>query len=404
MTPGTDKRQIFGWSMYDFADTIFSALFVTVYFPIFVVLKGGNAFHVGLITSISMLMAGLLVPFLGAVADITKRKKLLLFIFTTACCTATFLSGFFGLTVVLVLALLAMFFYHASLDVYDSLLVDITHKKNMGWISGLGTAVGYMGAILSVVLAFIIGKFYGYETIKGISIVFMLTGALYFGFSMFTFFLVRKDPETKIKKQHLKQAALQVISTIKGIKQYKQVWLFLLASFLYVDGANTAIIFLFLYAKDQLGMALAQFLPLYIAMAFTAGIGSLLFGKITDKIGHKKTLTIVLALWGIAILTMFIHTNYATFLAVGLLGGALLGAIWTISRPLLISLAPPHKTAELLGYQGLTEKFSGVIGPFLYGLVAVAFGFRQALLIVIVLFFSGAAVLYFVKEKKPQTQ
>ncbi|MBW2996873.1 MFS transporter, partial [Candidatus Woesearchaeota archaeon] len=72
----SNKKEIFGWSMYDFADTIFSALFITVYFPIFVVLKGGTAFHVGLVMSLSMLLAGLLVPFLGAVADVTQRKKL----------------------------------------------------------------------------------------------------------------------------------------------------------------------------------------------------------------------------------------------------------------------------------------------------------------------------------------
>jgi UMF1 family MFS transporter len=94
------------------------------------------------------------------------------------------------------------------------------------------------------------------------------------------------------------------------------------------------------------------------------------------------------------------RTTYPIFLAVGIFGGALLGAIWTITRPLLISLAPKDKIAELLGYQGLTEKFSGVIGPVLYGWVAVAFGFRQALIVVIVLFILGGLVLRFVKEKR----
>ena len=96
----TIKKQIFGWSMYDFANTIFSALFITVYFPLFVVLKGGTAFHVGLTMSISMLLAGLLVPTLGGVADITQRKKLLLFMFTVLCCMFTFFTGFFGLLLV----------------------------------------------------------------------------------------------------------------------------------------------------------------------------------------------------------------------------------------------------------------------------------------------------------------
>ncbi len=384
--------------MYDFANTIFSALFITVYFPLFVILKGGTAFHVGLAMSISMLLAGLLVPFLGAIADVTQRKKLLLFIFTLIACIFTFFTGFFGLIVVLLLGLLANFFFHACLDVYDSLLVNISNKRNIGRISGLGTAVGYIGTILSVVMAYIIGYFYGYESIEGIKIIFVLTALLYFGFSLFTFIFVKEASKIKIKKQHFTNAFKRVIFTIKNIKKFKSVWLFLLASFLYVDGANTAIIFLFLYAKDQINLTLVQFLPLYLVMAIAAGIGALFFGKLTDKLGHKKTLNIVLFGWVIIILMLYLRTTYATFLLTGVLGGALLGGIWTITRPILVELAPKTKIAELLGYQGLTEKFSGVIGPVLFGFIAVTLGFRQALLVVIALFLTGAFVLWFVKK------
>jgi len=394
------KKQIFGWSMYDFADTIFSALFVTVYFPLFVVLKGGNAFHVGLTMSISMLLAGLLVPFLGAVADQTKRKKLLLFIFTVLCCITTFFVGFFGLIAVLLLGLLANFFYHASLDMYDSLLVNISTKKNVGFISGIGTAVGYLGTVFSVGIAYFIGKIYGFESIKGITIIFMMVAVSYFIFSLFTFFLVKEPTKTKIKKQHLKKAFTNVVSTFKNIKKFKNVWLFLLSSFLYVDAASTAIIFLYLYARDQLGFTIPQFLPLYVFMALAGLLGSLIFGKITDKIGHKKTLLTVIFSWVLIILLLYFKTTYTTFIIVGLLGGALLGGIWTITRPMLIQLAPKQKIAELLGYQGLTEKFSGVIGPALFGFIAVKLGFKEALLIIIVLFLLGGTVLSFVKNEK----
>ena len=394
------KKQIFGWSMYDFADTIFSALFVTVYFPLFVVLKGGNAFHVGLTMSVSMLLAGLLVPFLGAVADQTQRKKLLLFIFTVLCCIFTFFVGFFGLFTVLVLGLLANLFYHASLDMYDALLVNISTKRNVGFISGIGTAVGYLGTVFSVGIAYFIGSIYGFESVKGIAIVFMLVALSYFGFSLFTFFLVKEPAKTRIKKQHLKKAFTSVIFTFKNIKKLRNVWLFLLSSFLYVDAASTAIIFLFLYARDQLGFTIPQFLPLYVFMALAGFLGSLIFGKITDKIGHKKSLLIVLFSWVLIILLLYFKTTYIIFIIVGLLGGALLGAIWTITRPMLIQLAPKKKVAELLGYQGLTEKFSGVIGPALFGFVAVEIGFKEALLIIIILFLLGGTVLSFVKDEK----
>ena len=99
-------------------------------------------------------------------------------------------------------------------------------------------------------------------------------------------------------------------------------------------------------------------------------------------------------------LILYLKTTYATFVFTAVLGGALLGGIWTITRPLLIAIAPQKKIAELLGYQGLTEKFSGVIGPVTFGLIAVAVGFRQALLVVIALFLLGAFVLRFVKSSQ----
>ncbi len=388
--------------MYDFANTIFSALFVTVYFPLFVVLKGGNAFHVGLVIGISMLLAGLLVPYLGSLADITKRKKFLLVIFTMLCCIFTFFTGFLSLNLVLLFGLLANFFYHASLDIYDSYLVDLSQRKNRGWISGIGTAIGYLGTIFSVIIAYFVGSFYGYESIPGIQLIFILTAVLYLGFSFFTFFLVPEISSRTIQKKHLKEAFNRVISTIKEIKKFKSIWIFLLASFLYMDAANTAIIFLFLYAKDQIGLSLVQFLPIYLLMAITAGIGSIFFGKLTDKLGHRKTLNLVLFLWIAITLILYIKTTYVTFLIVGMLGGAFLGALWTITRPILVELAPEEKIAELFGYQGLTEKFSGVIGPALFGYIAVALGFQQALLVVVALFILGGLAFSFVKNPKKE--
>ncbi len=392
------KKEIFGWSMYDFANTIFSALFITVYFPLLVTLKGGTAFHVGLVMSTSMLLAAFTVPIFGAVADQTQRKKFLMFIFTIICCLFTFLTGFFGLFLVLICALLANYSFHACLDVYDALLVDISTKDNIGWISGIGTAVGYLGTVLSVGLAYAVGLFYGHETIIGIRVVFILTAVLFFGFSLFTFAFVKESSRIKIKWYHFKQGVKRVLTTIKQIKKFKSLWIFLLSSFLYVDAANTAIIFLFLYARDQIGLTVIQFLPLYVLMALASGVGAIVSGKITDKLGHKKTLTLVLSLWVVVIFGLYLKTTYATFIMTGIFGGALLGAIWTITRPMLIQLAPKDKVAELLGYQGLTEKFGGVIGPFLFGSAAVVFGFKQALFVIIGLFLAGAIVLSYVRK------
>ncbi len=391
------KKEVFGWSMYDFANTIFSALFVTIYFPLLVVLKGGNAFHVGLVISLSLFFSGLLVPLIGALIDLTHQKKKFLFIFTILCCTFTVLAGFFNLFFVLLFGMLANLFYHICLDVYDSLLVNVSDKKNIGRISGIGTAVGYGGTILSVIVAYIIGYFYGYESNEGIFAVLVSVSLLYLIFSMPTFLLVKHKKPKKLDFGHLKSALKRVWETIRGLKKYRKVWIFLLSSFLYADAANTTIIFLFLYARDQLGFSVNMFLPLYLLMAVAAGLGALLFGMMSDRYGHRFTLRIVLMSWVLVILSLYFSRSVVVFFIVGLLGGALLGAIWTITRPILVELAPKHKVAELFGYQGLTEKFSGIIGPFLFGLVATFVGFKPALFVVLILFLGGFFVLGLVK-------
>ena len=402
----SNKKQIFSWSIYDLANTIFSALFITIFFPLFIILLGGTAFHVGLVFSVSMLLAAFIVPTLGAIADITKRKKLLLFTFTLICCVFTFFTGFAGLVLALILGLLANFFYHAGLDVYDAMLIDISTQKNIGRVSGIGIGIGYIGTILAIFVSFIIGRFYDLESIEGIRIIFIIVAILFLSISMITF-LFYKEPfqkKKKIKLKHIPLAFKRVISSIKEIKKFKYLWIFLLASFLYSDAANTAIIFLYLYGRDQIGLTVQQFLPLYLVMALVAMIGAFIFGKITDTVGHKKTLMFLLFGWIAIISIMYFKTTYATFLLTGILGGAFLGGTWTVTRPLLVSLAPKQKISELFGYQGLTEKFGGMIGPVIFGAVASLFGFRQALLIIIGLFILGAITLGFVKIKKTKNE
>lgn len=393
----TTKKEIFGWCMYDFANTIFSALFTTVYFPLLIILKGGTIFHVGLIMSIAMILAALFVPYLGAIADITKRKKLMLFIFTLLCCISTLFAGYFNLTTTLIFGLLAKFFFNASLDVYDSMLVDISNKRNVSFISGLGIAIGYFGTIFGVLVAYIAGKFYSYDTIFGIQIVFILIAIMFFGFSLFTFTFYKEQSRVTIKTIHIKTAFFNVTNTLKNIKRFRSAWLFLLASFFYSDAANTALGFLFLYAQNQVGISLAQFLPLYILMAITAATGSLFFGKISDRFNHKKTLSLILVMWIIIISFLYFKTTYTTFIITGIVGGALVGGLWTVTRPLLLDVSPKNKVAELFGYQGLTEKISGVIGPVLFGYIALTLGFKQALLVILLLFLMGFILLNFFK-------
>ena len=397
------KREVIAWSMYDLANTAFSALFVTFFFPFFVkVHLGGNEFHIGLVFGLSMLAAAFLVPVIGAVSDQTKRRMGFIIFFTVLCVAFTFLVAFSSLLLALVFAALANFFFHAALDVYDAKLFDISTKKNIARISGLGTAFGYIGVILSLIMAYFILRRYGWETKLGSQAIFIATALFFLIVSSYTF-LSLKDKvkqKTKITLHRVKKALVQVKYSLTHIPKHRGLWLFLLASLLYTDAINTVIIFLYLFGREQIGISIQQFFPVFRAMAVTAALGSLFFGRLSDNIGHRRALYIILFTWAGILVLLIVHTTFLTYILAGLVGGAVLGGTWTVTRPLLVELAPKHKIAELFGFQGLTEKFSGVFGPIIFGFVVVSAGYQAALFVVLVFFLLGMLVLHFVPGPK----
>lgn len=394
------NKQIFGWSMYDLANTAFSALFITFFFPVLItVYLGGNEFHLGLSMGVSMFLAGIFVPFLGAISDAVGQRKIFVLIFTIICVILTAIVAYVSLFWALIIGALAAFSFHAAIDVYDAMLPNIATGKNIARVSGYGVAFGYVGTILSLIMAFLILNHFGWESMQSIQAIFPATAVFYFLFSLFFFILVKENVRkvTKPVFSYIKTALNELVFTFKNIKKQSNLWTFLIASFLYTDGMNTAIVFLYLYGRETLGITVKQFFPLFALMAFASVIGALLFGRFGDKLGHKKTLITIIYIWIAIILLLIIQTNFVNYMIAGIVGGAALGGAWTITRPMLVDLAPKQKLAELFGFQGLTEKFSGVIGPIVFGFLVVSFNYTIALTSLLVFFVLGLVLLSKVK-------
>ncbi len=391
------RKEVFAWSLYDLANTAFSALFVTFFFPVLIKNHlGGNEFQLGLSLGISMFIAGLLVPVLGAASDKTGRRIPYVIFFTIIAIACMLITTYSNLLWALIFGLLANLGFHAALDVYDAKLADISTKKNVGKISGIGTAFGYVGTILSLVMAYLILGRFGFDSLEGIKIVFIGTGIFYFVFSLPLFFVLKDriiNGETGFRL--FRDSFLSVKNTFTHIKQYRNVFLFLISSLLFVDGMETAIIYLYLFGQQQLGITVQNFFFLFGLMSVAAALGAWVFGHLTDRFGPKKTLAGILFAWLIILSLLFFKTNITTYVLVGSIGGALLGGIWTATRPMLLSIAPRHKIAELLGFQGLTEKFGGVFGPIAFGFVVVRAGYRPALLVLLA--FIGLGLLFLLK-------
>lgn len=394
------KKEVFAWSVYDLANTAFSALFVTFFFPLYIKqFMGGNEFQIGLVFGLSMLLVAITVPFIGALTDIRQRRMSYLIGFTLFCCGATYLVVHSNLKWALILGFIANYFYHAALTVYNAILPRISTQKNVGKISGIGVSVGYLGTFLSLLMTWAILHYYGWETITGIKAMFPATAIFFLGFSLITFITLKDRfiPKTKLKTDIIKSFQ-DVKKTLLQIKQHKNLLWFLVATFMYVNAINAVIVFLYLYGRAEIGLSVKSFMMVYIIFAISAAIGAILFGKMTDWIGPKKSLSISGILWIFTLLVLIKVTSITSFIIGGILGGIALGAVWTAMRPLLLQIAPKQKTGQFFGFMELSDKFSGVLGPIIFGFLVVRTGYSWAISSLLIFFILGLLALYKVKK------
>jgi UMF1 family MFS transporter len=396
-------KEVFAWGMYDLANTAFSALFVTFFFPKYVTeFLGGNKFQIGLVFGLSMLLVGLLVPIIGAWSDRTKRRMPFIAIFTFFCCAATLFVPLVGLKAALFLGTVANFFYHAALTTYNALIPSLGKPEEYGVISGIGVALGYIGTLASLAAAAFLLSVLGWESERGIRAMFTLTAAFFLVFSLFLFLGVRerKNKVTEAWHVYTHHAIGDVLKTLSELRKHTGLIPYLIAIFMFVDAVTAVIVFLYLYGRSVIGLETQAFMVVYALFALSAVGGSYWFGKLTDRLGPKRTLTLAGVLWLIVLGVLFFVQSLPMFVFAGLLGGVALGAVWTSSRPLLISLSPKRGVGQFFGFSELADKFSGVLGPIVYGYLAHTYSDQVAILSLFGFFILGLIALRFVPDRR----
>ncbi len=397
--PNWINKKVIAWSLYDFADTAFSALFITFFFPVLIkVHLGGNELQIGLAMGLSVLVAALLVPLIGAMSDASGRRMPILVITALLTAGITALVGYAGLFLALTLGLLANITHLISKDVYDAKMIDIVPRPLFGSLSGLGVAVGYFGTVTSLAIAYPLFSYFGWESLNSIRAAFWEAGIFYILFSLPLFLFVPDIPRPTLSfSDALKTGLREIKETIASLRRFPVFAKFLAASFFYNNAMNTVIVFLYLYGRQEIGLGVQQFFPVFAIMALAAAIGSYFFGKLSDTFGSIKMIRVALYVWIAVIIYLLFITTYASFLIAGIFGGAVLGAIWTLNRHMVAAISPEHKIAEWFGIEGLTEKFSGVIGPVVFGYLVTVSGYPAALISMIVFFIVGLALIHTIK-------
>ncbi len=396
-------KQVFAWASYDLANTIFSALFVTFFFPFYIKnFLGGDEFQIGIVFGVSMLIVGIVAPVLGAISDKLQRRMPFIVFFTIVCCIFTLLTAFAGLYFALLFGLAANFCYHSALTLYNALLPKVSASSNIGTASGIGIALGYIGTIVSLIIAYPILKTVGWETLKGTKAMIITTAILFFAFSLILFFSIKeKTPlKQKIAKGYVSNSIIGVKNTFIKLKSKKGLIPFLLCLLFFNDALNAIIIFLFLYGRESIGLRVQNFFMIYALFALTASVGAYYSGKAVDKFGAKRILMLSGFIWIAVIFLLTQISNITSFIAVGSIGGIALGMTATAARPKLIELVPKENIGEYFGFFELTDKFSGVLGPIIFGFFVVNYGYSAALVSLIAFFTLGLLFLYKVPDSK----
>ncbi len=400
------KRELRAWYLFDLANTSFTVMIVTVLYAIYfrgfvaaeatIQLPWGTRFTGtflwGVGNAVSMFVVGLTSPYLGALADGTSRKKLFTALYTALCIGSTVLLVTVDrgeTTLGLLLFILGNIGFQGGLVFYNAFLPQISPPGRTGYVSGMGFAVGYVGALATLALAM---PFASAADLAGDYLLmkpaFLISGLFFLLFSIPFFLFVRERPPVDRQLESaVGEGWRRLKDTLTHLGRFRQTVRFLLAYFLYSDGINTVIAFGGIYAANTLGMSTFQVIVFFAVLQVAAIGGAWGFGGLTDRWGARPTVEVTLAIWIVMTVVAFLAATPPVFYAAGVLAGIAMGSSQAASRALMAELTPAHREAEFYGFYGLCGKFSAVLGPLVFGVVSVATGSERWAVLSITFFF-----------------
>jgi len=432
-----DQKSVWGWVLYDWANSTFATTVMAGFFPIFFKQYWSSGTDVNISTaqlgfgnSAASLIVALIAPVLGAMADqgMARKKFLIAFTYLGVLMTAALYLVPQGAWVwAIILFAMGIIGFSGANIFYDSLLPDVARGKNIDLISSLGYSMGYLGGgllFLLNVLMTLHPEWFGLaDAAQAVRVAFLLVAVWWGGFTVFTIAWVpvstHKPPAVGQHKSIIAAGFSQLTGTLKKIRHLKMVVLFLLAYWCYIDGVDTIIRMAVDYGLS-LGFSPNDLIVALLIVQFIGFPAALGFGKMSQRIGVRKAIFSAIAIYLVVTLyaTQMTHKNEFYILAVAI--GLVQGGIQALSRSYYSRLIPHNHAAEFYGFYNMLGKFAAIVGPSLMGFAglfarwvlmptdatpaqmeAIAhLASRWAIASVSILFIMGAVLFYFVDEDR----
>lgn len=416
LNPGVRRREVFGWAMYDFANSGYTTVVITAVFAAYFV--GGIAqkaewatFAWTLALSISYAIVMFTMPSLGAYADLRAAKKRLLAIVTAGCVVSTAalaLARPGAVATAMVLIIVSNVFYSYGESLTAAFLPELAHPNSLGKVSGWGWGFGYFGGMLAlgICLGYVIwAQGRQIPAAQFVPVTMLITAVLYGAASLVTFRLLRERarPDPQALQQGGFAASLrQLQRTFSQARRYRDfMWLLACAVF-YQGGVAVAITLAAIYAESVIGFQQQETMVLIFVLNLAAAGGAFAWGYLQDRIGHKIALGSTLVGWIATCIIAALSATKGQFWWAAAIAGLCMGSSQSAGRAMAGMFAPPRQLAEFYGLWTFAVRLSSIIGPLTYGAITWATGGNQRLAIVSTAFLFVIGLVLLTKVDVPR--
>jgi UMF1 family MFS transporter len=401
LAPDVKWREVWAWSMFDFANSAYTTVVITAVF---------SAYFVGVVSqnapwstfawtaALSVSYAAILItgPLVGAWADAHAAKKPLLLATTVGCVVFTALLYYAGpgaVALSLCLLVLSNYFFGAGENLIAAFLPELADSRAMGRVSGWGWSFGYLGglAALGLCLAYIMSNA-SKPASETVPVAMLITAAFFALAAVPTFFLLH---ERALPQARMENPWARVRETLKEAGKYQDLKRFLICLLFYQAGITAVVALAAIYAEQAMKFSTQQTIVLILVVNVTAAIGAFGFGYLQDAVGHVRAVAMTLVGWIVMVVLAGFSESHASFWVAANLAGLCMGSSQAAGRAVVGYLAPPARLAEFFGLWGLAVKAASIFGPLTYGAVTLIFAgnHRLGIFVTGVYFVIGLALL-----------
>ena len=411
---GQFNKAEWSWMFQDWANSAYSLMITTAIFPIFYksvadaagISGADSTAYLGYTNAIATVLTAVLAPFLGTSADYKGYRKPLFTISTLLGIIAVFSMMFIGngnWFLLLVVYAISSFGFHVANIFYDSSIMDVTTPERLDQVSSTGFGLGYIGSVFPF-LIFMVFQLTGiFPANVTVNIGFLLTAAWWFIFTIPYWKNVNQVNYLEKTEGIVQTTVKSLTATVKELKKYPHIYLFLLGYFFYIDGVGTIIAMATSVGTD-LGLSANELIIMLLVVQIVAFPCSIMYGYLARRFGTRTMLFggiatyIVICIFGLSL------DSFTDFMILAVLVGTAQGGIQGLSRSYFGQIIPREKSNQFYGFYNIFGKFSSVLGTTILGVVAQITGDSlKGLFALIVQFIIGAILLYMAKPSKSYT-